>query len=110
MRVILFLILLSCIASVHLYVLQERLNPENGNKQASSRHKRKLGNDIENMEEQGNFNTDFRVKIDGGERKAVKNKSLFIGNCKETDTLVYQDNTIVDNLGPGVLNGTIEVS
>lgn len=110
-KIHLFLLIgVCCIATVHLFKLPD---VEKITKHALTRFKRDVDNDIEVAQDEGDneaSKTVFGVKLDKGKRKEVKTKSLFIGECKNTDALVYQDNTIVDNLGPGVLNGTIEVS
>lgn len=40
----------------------------------------------------------------------VPGNDLMIGNCSEHDKMLYIDNTVINNDGPSVLNGTIEVS
>lgn len=59
--------------------------------------------------EETSESTKIGVKIDEGKRKVHPRNSLFLGNCETNDPQVYVDNTIVENSGPGVLNGTIEI-
>lgn len=55
--------------------------------------------------------TDYQVKVDEKPRQRyAAQQSLFIGECGAIDdSLIYVDNTIVENSGPGQLNGTIEI-
>lgn len=112
-KLIFFLVLLTtCIVSVQLFILPTELETEKVSVNVVNRVIREISNDIEVSQDQNNIDdtkTVYQVKLDQGKKQTIKSKSLFIGECKDSDALVYQDNTIVDNLGPGILNGTIEV-
>lgn len=41
--------------------------------------------------------------------KNVPGNNLFIGNCRATEKLVYTDNTILQNGGKSIVNGTLEI-
>lgn len=57
----------------------------------------------------GRPQTEIGVKVDNGNRRVTNKNSLYLGTCEQEDALVYVDNTIVENSGPGILNGTIEI-
>lgn len=42
--------------------------------------------------------------------KKVPGNNLFIGKCLVTEKLLYTDNTILQNGGKSIVNGTLEVS
>lgn len=41
--------------------------------------------------------------------KIVPGNNLFIGKCRATEKLVYTDNTILQNGGQSIVNGTLEI-
>lgn len=69
----------------------------------------KVANDISYDEEE--VTTELSVETThNADTPIIPGNDLLIGTCTDRDQRVYTDNTAVENYGPSILNGTLEVS
>ncbi|XP_055616799.1 uncharacterized protein LOC129762514 [Toxorhynchites rutilus septentrionalis] len=70
----------------------------------------KIKNEVAAFLESGRMNNDY-VWVDVTTKAfvAVPGNDLEFGDCSDTDELIYFDNTVIENSGPSILNGTLEI-
>ncbi|XP_055546531.1 uncharacterized protein LOC129730919 [Wyeomyia smithii] len=67
-------------------------------------------NEVAAFLESGRMNNDY-VWVDVTTKKfvPVPGNDLVFGDCSEPGELIYFDNTLIENSGPSILNGTLEI-